>query len=90
MSVGLTIVDQNQVSLFFLENGVECLTHGNPEESGSQTIEKHLQTLGLLRCPFYLVQNEEPSERLETPYEFQRITDSEFARRLIESDRTIG
>jgi hypothetical protein len=90
MSVGLTIVDGNRVSLYFLDDGTECLSPGERGDAGWKTIEKHLQTLRLLKCPFYRVRNEAEKPGPDGPYEVRQIEDSEFARRLIESDRVIG
>lgn len=90
MSVGLTIADGNNVSLFFLGDGVKALGPGNPEEAGMKLVEKHLKTLVLLKRPLYVIKNDSPAAETNLRFETRELTETEFARRLAEFDRTIG
>ncbi len=48
MSVGLTLEDDNKVTVIFVDDGVHMLRRTNPELIQSGIIHKHLDTLRLL------------------------------------------
>jgi len=86
MSVGLTLVEENQVSVILAEEAVYALLELQPEVIGAPEMAKHLATLFKLGSAL-IAEEEALRERdlEELDYPVERMSQQEIARLLGES-----
>jgi sulfur relay (sulfurtransferase) DsrF/TusC family protein len=59
MAVGLTL-GKNSVRIFFSGEGVFSLLKNDPQKFGMQPITKHIETLDMLKCPIFVLEESLP------------------------------
>ena len=84
MAVGLTL-GKNSVRLFFSGDGVFCLLKNDAERLESLPLAKHIETLGMLKCP--VIAEEESLEKRDIspeliPYQLTTMKDDSFLEQL--------
>lgn len=85
MAVGLTLEDENAVTLLLIGDGVYALQGTDPEKTGFD-VEKHLKTITMMGHSVIASAQSAASRGVEAP---GALFDEEIARLVRESDVTL-
>ena len=89
MSVGLSLVEENRVSVIFVEEAVYALLKSRPELIGAPEMARHLETLLMLGAALIAEEALKERDLKKLDYPVERMTRQEIAGLLGESKAVI-
>ncbi len=90
MSVGLTLDDNNEVSVLLIDDGVYTGLGMDEEKVGSKKIDKHLEMLEMMNVKVFAHEGSvKGRDVFLSKFGVEKVDDDEVARLLFESDVTI-